>query len=531
MIEKIKGIPKKILEWWNKFDAKHKIVIVSAIVAGVLALVILGLVLTSSTKVELVTCGSTKDASEIKSLLEAEGIETEVSDDGLLIKVNEEDLSAANLALGSNGYPADDYNLEEVFSGGFSSTEADKKKRYTAYLEEKIASDLKSMEIVEEARVTLDIPVEDGTIISKDQDTYVSVTVTLADEIDDDIANSMAKFVATAVGNKDTASVTILDSEANLIFSGESVDETGISSTQIASTKDKYENAMRKKVRNAVLDTKQFDAVTVAPNLKVSTSNKTVVDKQYTPAEGQEQGVLDSEMGYESTSEGGTAGTPGTDSNDDTTYEILDQNGTRSEVTEFEKNYKPNETETTIQQGAGEVMLDESSISVVATTYVNYDEEKMKKQGLLDDQTFDEFMNENDKDVLLEVDDAMYELVADATGIERENITILAYEIPVFNAMEEEGLPYTMILTIVMIVLVLALLAFVVFRGTKSVVVEDVEPEVSVEELLASTRDEDLEDIAYEEKSEVRKMIEKFVDENPAAVAQLLRNWLNDDWE
>jgi len=31
--------------------------------------------------------------------------------------------------------------------------------------------------------------------------------------------------------------------------------------------------------------------------------------------------------------------------------------------------------------------------------------------------------------------------------------------------------------------------------------------------------------------SEAKKAIEKFVDERPEAVAGLLRNWLNDDWE
>ena len=40
-----------------------------------------------------------------------------------------------------------------------------------------------------------------------------------------------------------------------------------------------------------------------------------------------------------------------------------------------------------------------------------------------------------------------------------------------------------------------------------------------------------LDDIEFSDKSETRKMIEKFVDENPEAVAQLLRNWLNDEWE
>ena len=39
-----------------------------------------------------------------------------------------------------------------------------------------------------------------------------------------------------------------------------------------------------------------------------------------------------------------------------------------------------------------------------------------------------------------------------------------------------------------------------------------------------------VDDIDLQEKSETRKAIEKFVDENPEAVALLLRNWLNDDW-
>lgn len=531
MVETIKRIPSRILEWWNKFDTKKKMVIASSVVVVCIALAILGVVLMQPTMVELVNCESTKDASDIKNLLEAEGIGTEVSDNGLLIKVKKGDLPAARLAMGSNGYPASDYDLEKVFSGGFSSTEADKKKRYAAYLEEKIASDLASMEVIDSARVSLDIPVEDGTIISKDQDTYASVTLVLNDEIDDDVANSLARSVATAVGNKTTASVTILDSKANLIFSGEDTDETGISSTKIASVKEKLEGLVKKNVRNIVLDTKQYDSVTVAPHLSVSTSNKTIVDKQYTPADGQDQGVLDSEDSYTSNSTGGIAGTPGTDSNDDTTYDILEDGRTESSVEEYSRKYLPNSTETTTLQGAGEILLDESSISVVATTYVYYDEEQMEARGQLENQTFAEFMAENEDKREVEVDEGMYQLVAGASGISRENITILSYEIPFFQAKPESKLPYTTILTIVMLVLVLGLLGFIVFKGTRSVAVEEVVPEMSVEELLASTNEEELDDINYDEKSEVRKMIEKFVDENPAAVAQLLRNWLNDDWE
>ena len=36
--------------------------------------------------------------------------------------------------------------------------------------------------------------------------------------------------------------------------------------------------------------------------------------------------------------------------------------------------------------------------------------------------------------------------------------------------------------------------------------------------------------VEVNEKSELRILIEKFVDENPEAVALLLRNWLDEDW-
>ena len=79
--------------------------------------------------------------------------------------------------------------------------------------------------------------------------------------------------------------------------------------------------------------------------------------------------------------------------------------------------------------------------------------------------------------------------------------------------------------------LIVALLVFVIFKGTTPVEVTELEPELSIEQLLATTKEnQSLEDIEFSDKSEARTMIEKIVDEKPEAVAQLLRNWLNEDW-
>ena len=78
--------------------------------------------------------------------------------------------------------------------------------------------------------------------------------------------------------------------------------------------------------------------------------------------------------------------------------------------------------------------------------------------------------------------------------------------------------------------MILALLAFVVIRSMRSEKETEQPEELSVESLLQSQPEMELEDIGTEPMSETRRLIEKFVDENPEAVASLLRNWLNEGW-
>ena len=63
--------------------------------------------------------------------------------------------------------------------------------------------------------------------------------------------------------------------------------------------------------------------------------------------------------------------------------------------------------------------------------------------------------------------------------------------------------------------------------------ITEIEPELSVEEMLESSQiiPEELDSIEYNEESEIKKQIDKFVDEKPEAVASLLRNWLSEEWE
>ena len=170
-------------------------------------------------------------------------------------------------------------------------------------------------------------------------------------------------------------------------------------------------------------------------------------------------------------------------------------------------------------------------MSIAAITYKEIREEDVQAQGLLDGTTWEEYKLANSADRKLEVDDDLYSVAANATGIPVSNITIVAYESPIFYDKESLQISWTTVLSAFLIILILGLLAFVILRSMGSKKEEaETAPELSVEDLLQSSPEPQLEDIDVENKSETRKMIEKFVDENPEAAAALLRNWLTDDW-
>ncbi len=195
------------------------------------------------------------------------------------------------------------------------------------------------------------------------------------------------------------------------------------------------------------------------------------------------------------------------------------------------ENIFTNETIENIQQEKPTIQTDISSLGIVVTRYNVYDEEELENTGALDGTTFEEFMAQNNERTVIQATPEEIGLVSAATGIDEGNINIVAYEVPKFVEKTETTRGISDYLMIILAVLIIALLIFVVLRGTAPVRAADEEPELSVEQLLATTKEnQSLDDIEFSEKSETRKMIEKFVDENPEAVAQLLRNWLNEDW-
>lgn len=541
MQERLKQIWSKIVAFWNKYSTKQKTIVISVIVAVILAIVILAMIVNKVSYVTLMVCEDTKTASKAIELLEAEGIDCKLDDDLVTVLVAEGENTEAMITVGKSDLPTSDYSYEDALTNSMSTTESEKALKSNLALQSDVRNKLKALNGIEDAVVFINKPVDDYTIMSENQEATVSVLLTLTDDstLNNENAEYVAKFLAGIVGNKTTDNITIIDSSNNLLFGGSSDNVLGGSVNSVIDYKEKLTNLIVNNVKQVLLKYDNFKDVEVgASNIKFDMNKVSELYTEYTAAEGQDQGLLSRNTKSETKGSTGSGGEPGTDSNsDDTTYQIEDNNTSGSSSKTETNEYLPNQRQTTTEFEVGAVVPAESSMAIVLTRYEVIKEEDLENNGSLDEMTWSEYISQNEAKKAINLDenqdykDQLYQLVSSTTGIDVKNLTITAWTQPIFQDKEKSETNYDLFIMIGLIVLIVALLVFVVFKVAKPVEVTEQEPELSVEELLATTKEnQNLEDIEFSEKSETRKMIEKFVDENPEAVAQLLRNWLNEDW-
>ena len=157
------------------------------------------------------------------------------------------------MVLGANDISTAVPQIDDVTSGGLSTTESDKQKRYIVYKQKMMEQDLQTIDVIDKAHVTFSIPENDGTQIQQNTDSSASVVLELNGELGSDKASAIAHMIATSLGNSSTDNVTIIDSLGNLLYSGETQAQgTGNASTQFAVKQD-AENIVKQEVKSLSL--------------------------------------------------------------------------------------------------------------------------------------------------------------------------------------------------------------------------------------------------------------------------------------
>jgi len=529
MVERLKQIPVQLLNQWNKYTSKWKTIIISVVTLVFLALIILVTIMNRTEYKTLIVNENKQDTSAVAKLLEEDGIAYKLGSDELTILVDAKRHSDALLLVYSSGVPTTGVTLDELLSNDLSTTNSDRTLKTHLYIQSEIRKSLMKMTGISDAQVTY-VPVDNSySVLSEKQDYPASVALTITKEFDISMAQTVAEYVAAAIGNETTEKIKVIDQDGNLLFGGEEDLYSG-SATSVLEYREKLQNTYNNNIYMLMMKL-GYDDVQPMFNWSLNMDKVSQLFTEQIPADGQEQGLYKNYYSYDAQNASATGGTPGTDSNDETTTNIVDSSGTDSTAATLQIEYLPTERVTNTEYEVGAVIPEKSSGGIVCTKVVTYKQEDLKLQGLLDNMTFDEYVLANKDKKQIVVTEDVYTLVSLATGIARANITIIAYEQPVFIPTVTVTRDWTFYFSIFIAVLIVGLLVFVVFKATSPMEITELEPELSVEQLLATTKEnQSLDDIEFSEKSETKRMIEKFVDENPAAVAQLLRNWLNDEW-
>lgn len=540
MMDRLIAIKDKFLAFWDKYTTKQKTLIISVVLAIFFAIVLLGYFLTRPVYTELVKL-SGDTASTFDSALSSGEIDYKKESDSkgnTVFSVEQSQYSDAVLLMGENKITDTEMSWDDAFNNDMTVSSAEKQTKATLALQSSIRKGLMNFDGVEDATVYVNRPTDDGTIFSEKKETSVSASLKLAkgSEITSETAQAIAYYLANAVGNSTTDNIILTDTTGNLLYGQKEDNTLGGSVSGSDDYKEKLRNTFCKNVSNMLMKAGYDDVQIGSANIKFNMDKVTELVKTYTANEGQDQGLYSSSYNYKSTGNSGSGGVPGTDSNGDQTDTMIQNTGSSNSETTLDKyNYLPNETVQNIEHEVGAVEPDQSSIGIVLTKYNVIKEETLESQGLLKDTTFEEYVNNNSAVTDLQVPQELITLVSAATGIATNNITIQIKQKPVYEAKESSSFMdnASNYLMVILTLLIAGLLVFVIIKGTSPVEVTELEPELSVEDLLATTQEDDkqdLDEIELSDKSETRQLIEKFVDENPEAVALLLRNWINEDW-
>ena len=542
MREKVKEIPEKFKVFWDKYTSKQKTIVISIICVVLIAIGVVAWLASRPTWSKFQVFDSVDDANTMTKALDDQSITWKASSDGKTIYVHQDDMTNALYAMSDNGLTDKGYTWDAAFDNSMSTTESEKDQKRVLALQSEIRQSLIQYKFIDDANVFINVPETTYTVLSSDDaetaKTSITASIELNDKnkdlLDDKTAETLAYWLANTVGT-DVKNVIINDTDGKCIYNGNTSDGLGGVLTG-GSTEycNKLRNTIADNVTTLLIRCGYDDAQVGTDGIQFDMNKIETLTKEYSVDDGREYGYPTNLYTYSSKGASGNGGTPGTDSNDSDTDYVNNSSSGTSNTVDVQKltDLLTNEKVQNIKQETPAIKLADSSLGIVVRKYTVYKEDDLKADGTLDKTTWDQFISQNNKISTTTVSTDEINLISAATGVSANKITVLAYNVPQFVSSTKSSNGISNYLMIILTVLIIALLIFVILRGASPLAAEDEEPELSVEQLLATTKEnQSLDDIEFSDKSETRKMIEKFVDENPEAVAQLLRNWLNDEWE
>ncbi len=523
MPEGIKKLFDKIKSFWGNLEKSQRARII--IMAGVLILAV-AVTMVLTLKVEYVPLFDTAEEVDLQPVV------TYLTDNDISFKKGENQIFVDSkrkkdieFDLTTQGVVSPETSFADTWSKlSLTATEGDKENLWKNYLTNDLVYKLKKFENVENATVQYSKPEKTYWVKSDTEDQQGSAYVMLKtkEALTPNQVDAAAKVVAASLGIP-AERITIVDHKLNPL--SRDYNQTDILK---ASSQDDMRRQRQLELENKVYDffkigiaqNDYFDTISVSANAVLDFDTLTSSSTKYAPPIEDEDALLSEENLQESLVNGDTGDIPGSDTNPQgtITYQIDEDGNSRYNKNQSVKDYLYNQTNEQAEKAVGKLINEQSTMSISLW----YGNRIQKADGLT-------------SEYLDQVRQSAYA----ATGVPVENITIsvqkLAAEAPIeVTIMDTVGELFDQFGFYALMLLLLVVMVITAMPKRKAISGEDQTAMLEA----AATGDgtnaqpvEVIQDINLQEQSELKKQIEKFVQDNPDSVAQLLRNWIAEDWE
>lgn len=521
MGEFIEKLRRQVMDFVAGLSTRMKILIAAGGAALIIMIAVLVFMFTRVEYVLLAQDVTLEQAASITAKLDELGVRWKDERDTSQILVDKNELSKARMALAVDGLMSEkNFNWTDVFANSsLTMTSEEKNKMYLIAQASTLSSSLESINGIENAIVNLYIPNDSNYLITDGVESKASVILKLQDgtTLSEKQVNGIVMVLVNSVKGLVPERVSIVDNNGNeLNKSGQNTEDFAME-TQF-DMKTAVEDRLNTRLHEMLATLYGKDNVQVMTAVKLDFDSVTTVSKVFSaPVEGETNGMLRSvtEISEEVVNGTSASGAPGTDTNTETTNYNESVTNTTNNIKNSSQtlNYELNEINTQMTKAKGQIA--DVTVGIIINT-----------DALVDNTLSEQHRTE------------LTTLVNSALGLDTKKVSVSAMKFADPNAdmavvsnldQTSQGVPLWAIGAGVAAVAV-AGGAFYVISGNRRKAAQAAADEAARAAALAQEQKE-LEEIQLEleDKSSPKYQIEKFIESNPEAVAQLLRNWLNEE--
>lgn len=397
MNERIAQYREKISQYWNKFNKKQRILLISTVLFLIIAAAALTIQFSKTEYEVAFTDLSAEDSAGVMSYLESGNIPFELNKDGTSISVPSTQAARVKVDVGSQGLVQNGsigYDIFEQNGSMMGSTDKEFDVKYANAFNGEIEQMLRTMQGVQDAKVLVNLPKKSLFAGSDKETASASAVLTFQPgyQMSQKAVDGYFNLMKTAVPNLPLENITINTNQGEELQPTERGGGSGLGEIQEnMALQKKYESDVQKSVKEfltGIIGSTDIN-VLVTSNLNFDKVNET--QNLVTPVDEENmKGIEISVQDIQSSYTGGTAedgGVAGTGEGDVVNYPAAGSETSSGEESSTTINYEVNQIAKEIVQSPytvkdltinvaveppqGQEILDEPTRDAIETVLVN----------------------------------------------------------------------------------------------------------------------------------------------------------------